>query len=110
MANKQYLFMDEKRNRRFDVFHSSVLFFTHRKNEQLQRTTFTPIAGLGHVSSVKILSKRSGKVEEFFPEGPEKVTRGGGRNIYTMEEEKILEKYFFLNSVEEDISVLFISS
>lgn len=64
--------------------------------------------GLGHISSVKVLSKRSGKVEEFFPEGPEKVTRGGGRDIYIYDGE-ILEKYFFLNSVEKDISVLFIS-
>lgn len=42
-ANKQYLFMNEKRNR---SFYSSVLFFTHRKNEQLQGRTFTPIPGL----------------------------------------------------------------
>lgn len=95
-----------------DSMYSILLFYSSHieRMNSCREERLHLFQGLGHISSVKVLSKRSGKVEEFFPEGPEKVTRGGGRNIYTMEEEKILEKYFFLNSVEEDISVLFISS
>ena len=66
------------------IVHSILLFYSSHieRMNSCREERLHLFQGLGHISSVKVLSKRSRKVEEFFPEGSEKVTRGGGRDIY----------------------------